>query len=351
MQPVKVTNTTTAPIDNSNSSYRNITTTESCQYGNLTHFKPTKYAVSTSKGDNVETFMLYPDDMIKAGKDVDGVYNKMRVKNVIGIVVETKQLRNGKILNESKAKFKDWFNDGNVLLPEYIQRIAGNNSPIPEKIMYYSYNKNGSPLSMAKERNVLQSYVYDYNGMFPIAEVINASQNDIAYTSFETMQTGNWEMPAVAKDTNNAITGGASIDLLKMGSTGITKSGLITTTEYKLSYWTKNSQAFTITGTQGNPLKGRSTNGWTYFEHRIKGLSVLKLTGSGLIDELRLYPATAQMSTYTYKSLYGMTSGCDADNKVVYYEYDAKGKLYLTRDLDGKILKQYDYQYQTPVQQ
>jgi YD repeat-containing protein len=57
------------------------------------------------------------------------------------------------------------------------------------------------------------------------------------------------------------------------------------------------------------------------------------------------------MGTYTYNPLYGMTSGCDAGNRITYYEYDAKGKLYLTRDLDGKILKQYDYQYQVPVQQ
>jgi YD repeat-containing protein len=65
-----------------------------------------------------------------------------------------------------------------------------------------------------------------------------------------------------------------------------------------------------------------------------------------VIDELRLYPANAQMTTYTYSPLKGMTSNCDVDSRVIYYNYDGLGRLRYTRDQDGNILKTIEYHYQ-----
>ena len=88
------------------------------------------------------------------------------------------------------------------------------------------------------------------------------------------------------------------------------------------------------------PLLG-PVNGWHYFEHKITGQTTITLGGTGAIDEVRLYPAiNAQMTTYTYKSLIGMTSQCDANNHIIYYEYDGSGRLMLVRDQDNNIIKQ-----------
>ncbi|MGN7819351.1 hypothetical protein ACTJJB_04430 [Chitinophaga sp. 22536] len=59
----------------------------------------------------------------------------------------------------------------------------------------------------------------------------------------------------------------------------------------------------------------------------------------------------ALVSTYTYKPQVGVTSETDPSGKVVYYEYDSVGRLLLVKDQNGKILKQYSYQYQQPVNQ
>jgi len=51
------------------------------------------------------------------------------------------------------------------------------------------------------------------------------------------------------------------------------------------------------------------------------------------------------MATYTYIPLAGMSSECDAANRVTYYEYDNLQRLVDTRDQDWNIIKTYQYHY------
>jgi hypothetical protein len=126
----------------------------------------------------------------------------------------------------------------------------------------------------------------------------------------------------------------------------ITKTGLNTALYYVVSYWTRNVSAFSITGTQsGFPIAGRSINGWNYFEHKIFGQSQVTISGSGLVDEIRLYPAGALMTTMTYIPAVGIRSQCDANNRISYYEYDEFNRLILIRDQDINVIKKVCYNY------
>lgn len=63
------------------------------------------------------------------------------------------------------------------------------------------------------------------------------------------------------------------------------------------------------------------------------------------VDEVRLHPTDAQMTTYTYDPLVGMTSSTDANNRTTYYEYDAFGRLQAVKDEEGNILQSHGYHY------
>lgn len=53
----------------------------------------------------------------------------------------------------------------------------------------------------------------------------------------------------------------------------------------------------------------------------------------------------AQVWTYTYAPLIGMTSETDPNGNTIFYEYDGSGRLALVLDKDNRILKRYCYNY------
>ena len=76
-------------------------------------------------------------------------------------------------------------------------------------------------------------------------------------------------------------------------------------------------------------------------------MSASKAIGASgvLIDEVRVYPANAQMTTYTYDVLLGMASTMDANNVKTSYSYDSFGRLISVKDLDENLVKMFEYHY------
>lgn len=212
-------------------------------------------------------------------------------------------------------------------------------------IVYDTYDLFGNLLQQHKADDQTHAYIWDYNGTYPIAEVTGGLSNNICYTSFETAATGNWVLNGGTVTTTGGLTGNKGYTI-SSGNT-ITK-GSLPSGDYIVSYWTKGA-ALTINGVSVTSTLSR--NGWNYYEQKLLGITAISVSGIGTLDELRLYPVGAEMKTYTYAPLVGMTSQTSPDNKTIYYEYDNASRLKLIRDQDGKVLKQYDYQYQKPVTQ
>ncbi len=193
-----------------------------------------------------------------------------------------------------------------------------------------------------------------------IAEVSNASYADIAYSSFEgpfsalgvaDYNKGNWNFdPAnvvLGTPLSPAMTGKYYYQLSSSGSAG--SSYFLAThipvagKKYLLSVWYKGTHPATPSVFSATFTDQITINGWTLTTAELTGdgthhLAINCPSGTMQIDELRFLPIEANMETYTYEPLIGVTSHSDERNKITYFEYDAMGRVTITRDIEGNIL-------------
>jgi hypothetical protein len=349
-------------------------------YDNPLHYQVTRSYTIDSKGDTLLTKFTYPQDYIPSGNTVthNTILDSMIGRNMIDETIEKQDSfyypgsSAGYITGSQLSLFRISSGSSyNTIVPDRTYKLAvnspvtnfqpfaisGNTTSLDSRYrqmisfdQYDSYNnlQQYTPVDLNSV-----NYIWDYLHTYPVAQVKNAVLADVAATSFEADGTGNWTYTGTSTADTTTITGSLCYNLGQSGG-NITKSGLTSGTTYVLSYWIKGTTSLSIAGTiTGYPIQGKTINGWTYFEHKFTGQTSVTVSGSGYIDELRLYPATAQMTTYTYGPLVGTTTTCDVDNKVTYYFYDAYQRLIRIKDQDGNIIKtiQYHYANQNPSNQ
>lgn len=260
-------------------------------------------------------------------------------KNKVGELIEslvTKDISTE--LNKLSNDFRDF--TGNILFEKFNKSNLGN--VLENEITVNSYDLKGNILQATAKDGIVKSFIWDYLNIYPVAELINAIQSDIAYSSFEADGKGNWTFSGIASNDPNSFTG-KKVYMLN-GANNITKTGLDASKNYIITYWSKTGSA-TVNGTTATA--GISRLGWVYFEHQLPANTTsIIVTGTVTIDELRLFPKGALMTTYAYEPLVGITHQCNANNKVANYIYDPFGRLLLIRDQDKNILKKYCYNYQ-----
>lgn len=221
-------------------------------------------------------------------------------------------------------------------------RIEINNHPgageYPAIITFDLYDNFANLLEFT-EKGLKKSMLWDYEGEYVTAEVTNAGYTDIGFSSFETGSKGNFEFSGSPISSVTAFTGIKVYNLTE----GLISKVISDSKSYKVSLWAK-SGTVTVNGLPPQ-LTGESINGFTYYEWEISHQSQVNIAGNAEIDELRLLPVGAQMSTYTYEPLVGLLSACDINNKVTYYIYDEFYRLKLVKDSKGNILKKMEYQY------
>lgn len=176
-------------------------------------------------------------------------------------------------------------------------------------------------------------YLWGYHNNYPIAQVKNAALQSVAYTSFEDDDASFTYTPA-GIGTADARTG------VKSYNGTISKSGLLTD-NYVLTLWAKGTGSITVGG-----IAKTVTTEWQKYTWALNGITSLSFSSNGnLIDEVCLYPTTAQMSTYTYAPLTGVSSVTDQRGDTTFFDYDSLQRVVNVKDSNNKILKHYDYHY------
>jgi YD repeat-containing protein len=223
----------------------------------------------------------------------------------------------------------------------YVYPGAPNNPAYAEPQRFY-YDAAGNLIGARDEGNRLMTNIYDYSDKYIVASVVNADPllDKVAYTSFETASFGGWTLNGTAGYASSftAVTGSRCFVL--SGSNSLS-APLNTAKAYRLSFWSNNN--ITVNGAslvKSMPVIG----GFIYYEYEApQGTSSVTVSGTGTLDELRLYPASARMRTTTYDPLIGRTSDCDENNRATYLEYDLMGRLQFIKDDLRNVIKMYEY--------
>lgn len=344
-----------------------VTVSNKSFYDNPVHYQLTRSSMTDEKGDRHVSKITYPQDYITSGTTTGNMMlDSLIRRNMVATTIEKrdslyyKGSSSGYIAGASVTRYRQ-LSSGSVV-PDKMYKldvikpvtdfvpmsVSGNainqDSRYRQLINFDAYDDKNNIAQYTATGQLPVSIIWDYRQMSPVAQVKNADTLSVAYTSFEAEGTGHWTVASTQRDSVTAAFSGNKSYNLSNGN--ITKSGLTAASTYVVSYWTKNPAALTITGTiTGYPIKGTTINGWTYYEHQLTGQTTLTVSGTGNIDELRLYPKGAQMTTYTYSPLIGVTSSTDAKGLTTYYEYDGLGRLQNIKDQNGNIVKNYDYHY------
>ncbi|WP_143715701.1 hypothetical protein [Pedobacter heparinus] len=302
-------------------------------YENLTHQQLTKTIQSQSDGSKIITKYTYPADYVSINTGTIGyMKGDLHMHNaVIEKVVEKEKDGVTKTIGGTFTNYKDV--DGNEAagsaLPakinvlnlnapksSFVSSLATGTAADPEYIQVQSikYDTHGHTIETTNKEHFTTSYIWGYNGAYPVAEVKNAKKTDVYYNGFEDL-TGN------STDSKAGL-------YSRTGGYLYTISGLSNGT-YNLSYWQKSGTSWNNINVNNIVVTGNSYT----------------INLAGHIDEIWFYPENAQMSAYTFSPLMGMTSATDAKGMTTYYEYDSFQRLKYIKDQDGNIVKSYDYHY------
>ncbi len=270
---------------------------------------------TNSKGEATETDNRYPSDMVSLSLDPTGVYSDMVSNNIISPLITSINKIGGTVQKTQQTSYENV--NTIVFKPLQTSLQYGSNSS-RTVIADNAYDPVGNLLSASKLAGSPTSYIYGYNKNLPIAQVTNAINTECFYDGFEDS-----------------------------GIYGIAHTGhRYAPVPYYLGFVIPNSRSYIIS------YWYRVSGVWYYesssYTNSITG-HTYTLQPSNMsadaVDDIRIYPVDAQMTTYTYDPLSGMTSMTDVKNLTTYYEYDGVQRLKNIKDQDGNIVKSICYNY------
>jgi YD repeat-containing protein len=356
------------------------TTTKTTYTYSLGNLQPQELVQTASNQDVLRTTFKYPSDFVITGTpSADEVVTLQRMQqlNMLSPVVE-KQVwtqpagtLGWRLLQGELTKFTSltvptssapnpitvvpaqwWILNTLIPLLTPVTTTVSNGAltydPAYTRKQDWSYDPaTANVVSSRRANDVPTSYLWGYQQTLPIAEVKNATADQIAFTSFEADSPGGWTYDA-GSYVSTALTGSRGYGLGGGGAT-VQRTGLPAGV-YELHLWAHGTGVPQITGPTQQQHEDGNVQGY-WHQHRyyvtLPANATLQIATPGYIwiDDVRLYPVGAQMTTYTHDPLTGVTSTSDASNQPTYYEYDGLGRLKLVRDTQGNIRQQQQYHY------
>lgn len=337
-------------------------------YRSKKHLLPSVTTIKNSRDETIVSSTTYPADYISAGNwTTNAVLDSMLARNMQAYPVEIwdtlfkpagsymitagllngyRRLANGALVRDYQKKLKI-----DQPITDFIKSgIAGgtltSDARYFQVIKFDQYDAWNNLTQYTPYNGPVKSFIWDYGGALPVADVTNAAINEVAYTSFETPFMGNWTSTAAISNGSTRATG--TREAVVNGTTA-SISGLSTGKTYLVTYWCRGAAgSLTISGTVGSAQLVRTVGEWKNYRHKVTGVSSVTVSGSGsnvFIDELRIHPEAASMITLAFAPNGEIREQNDAANKITYFEFDSFGRLQAIRDNQKNIISTHQYNY------
>ena len=352
---------TTTTIYDQNDPTKSLTSTVSYNYDNVRHQQVTRATHTDSKNNTIVSFNKYPGDYAAGNTVIDTMINR----NILAEPIEKLETYTSSSGTTTTGAQLNQFKFGyvpNTIVPAAVSVLnipspvtnftpstvaSGNltsDSRYVKMISFDQYDPKNNIAQYTPRNSTPVSILWDYNYDLPVAQIKNATNGpytQVGYTGFEAPRTGGfWYYTGTSVYDVTAPNGKMSYPL---SSGSIISNNFDNTQSYVLSLWSNNGAP---TVNAGSSLVGaalRTMNGWTYYEYTVPiSASTITISGTASIDELRLYPSAAQMTTYTYDPS-GLQSITDTKGEVSYFEYDPFQRLKNIKDWNGNIVKNFGY--------
>ena len=131
-------------------------------------------SLKNSMGEIEEIINSYPQDMVKQGRDQDGIingtYGRMASANDISSVIETVKKIGGKTMEVRKTEYA---NVTEGLIKPFKEQVSFNGNPLKTLTNFADYDDDGNLLRYSSPNGAPTSFIYGYNNTLPIAKVSN----------------------------------------------------------------------------------------------------------------------------------------------------------------------------------
>jgi YD repeat-containing protein len=313
------------------------------KYDNEKHQQVSQVITKRSDKSEISLVYKYPEDYLVPGAGVNNSagINDLINRHVIAAPVEI--IKRQKKPGDSEVVIQASLNmyENIKLRKQYVLEIdrpigdfvpsSINNlgefikdSRFKENATYYYYG-NVNPLEVLKRDGTKTSYIWDDKGSV-VAECVNASYDQIAYSYGYKIFSG-W----------TAVESGHNCD----GFTGILSKN-VTLGDYMVGVWAAGNVK--VNGQLYSAPVYQNYLGASYYEVKLNGVSSISVEGT-CITLSRLYPVTAQITTYYHRTLVGLISKNDHNGNLIYYDYDSFGRLISIKDQYYNIIKRFCYNY------
>lgn len=293
-----------------------VTTTTTYNYDNPEHIQLTSKEVTLSTGDKHKTEYHYPLDYSATLSNIEDLQNAFFVSLPVRIdrlngdaqvgsqVIEYNNLGQPTVVHElNTASTSAVPFDKEVLIPSA-------NYEVGTQLEYENVHNN--VVSKIPRSKVQESYIWDDTGIKVLAMCEGASPGSFYYNGFEDGLT------SMAKTGLNSHNGG-SFNISTEEFDPPSTSGL------KMSYWYYESGSWKFSGELD-------------FNRNIS-------TSGTRLDEIRVYPSGALMTTYNYDENDRLKDSTDPNGKTTAYEYDDFSRLENVKDFNGDITQHIKYHY------